>query len=274
MIARQIAHSLRRAAALAALGILFAASVALAEETRLETEDYLIPAADPGIELFIRNKHPAGMTSFAADRILLFVHGATYPAETAFDLKLGGFSWMDYIAERGFDVFLVDLPGYGKSTRPAEMDQPADKNPPLINTETAVKNVGAVVDMILAKRHVAKLDLIGWSWGTTIMGTYAARNSAKVNRLVLYAPVWIAEGASPFPPNIPAYRLVTKEAALKRWLTGVPEAKQGDLTGQPGGHDLDGHARAALQVPCSEHRPHGARAQLLFDGEWPDLLAC
>jgi hypothetical protein len=64
------------------------ASGAPAEAPKLDTEDYVIPSADPGIELYIRNKHPAGIMSFPADKILLFVHGATYPAETAFDLPL------------------------------------------------------------------------------------------------------------------------------------------------------------------------------------------
>ena len=52
------------------------------------------------------------------DKILLFVHGATYPAETAFDLPIEGVSMMDLIAMRGYDVYLVDVRGYGRSTRP------------------------------------------------------------------------------------------------------------------------------------------------------------
>ena len=101
------------------------APAALADELKLETESYLIASADPGIQLYIRNKHPAGVTSFAPDRILLYVHDATYPSETAFDLPLSGRSMMDYIAQQGFDVYLVDVRGYGASTRPPEMDQAA-----------------------------------------------------------------------------------------------------------------------------------------------------
>lgn len=200
-----------------------------ADRPPLVAEDMMVPSPDAGIQLFVRNKHPADRIDFGPDRTVLFVHGATYPADTSFDLKLGGFSWMDYIAERGFDVWMVDLPGYGKSTRPPQMDQAADKNPPLVSTEDAVKNVGTVIDMILAKRHLDKLDLIGWSWGTTIMATYTARHDDKVDRLVLYAPVWIAEGASPFKGPIPAYRTVTKEDALKRWVRGVAPDKAATL---------------------------------------------
>ena len=83
---------------------------AAAQAASLVSEEFLVPARDPGIEIFVRNKRPEAMTSFAPARTLLFVHGATYPAHTAFDLPLGGLSWMDYMAARGFDVWLLDLP--------------------------------------------------------------------------------------------------------------------------------------------------------------------
>ena len=112
---------------------------AFAEVPKLETESYRISSADPGIELYIRNKRPAGVTAFTPDKILLYVHGATYPSETAFDLPLNGHSMMDYIAQQGFDVYLVDVRGYGGSTRPADMDKPAAENKPIADTVTAVR---------------------------------------------------------------------------------------------------------------------------------------
>src|SRR5262249_6120743 len=113
------------------------------EEFKLETENYQIAASDPGLQLFIRNKHPQGVTNFPGEKILLFVHGATYPAETAFDLPLSGVSMMDYIARQGWDVYLVDVRGYGGSTRPPEMSKPAQENKPIVDTPTAVKDVGS-----------------------------------------------------------------------------------------------------------------------------------
>jgi len=41
---------------------------------------------------------------------------------------------MDYIARHGWDVYLIDVRGYGRSTRPPEMDQPAASNPPIVTT--------------------------------------------------------------------------------------------------------------------------------------------
>src|SRR5438105_15119992 len=96
-----------------------------AMDAKIVMEEFMIPAVDPGISLYVRNKHPEGVSRFAPAKILLYVHGATYPAETAFDLPLNGLSWMEYIARRGYDVYLVDVRGYGKSTRPPEIDKPA-----------------------------------------------------------------------------------------------------------------------------------------------------
>jgi pimeloyl-ACP methyl ester carboxylesterase len=244
-------------ASLFALGTVHTAMAT--ERPAIIADDMMLASPDPGLQLFVRNKRPANLTDFTPERTVLFVHGATYPADTSFDLKLGGYSWMDYIAERGFDVYLLDLPGYGKSTRPPEMDQPADKNPPLVSTAMAVRNVAAAVDVILAKRRLPRLDLIGWSWGTALVATYTALNNAKVNRLVLYAPVWIAETPSPFTGPLPAYRTVTREAALARWLNGVPEDKRSELI-PPGWFDQWADATWAEDPAGSQQTPPVLRA--------------
>src|SRR3954449_10401407 len=106
------------AAGFACLSLLATSAVAArAENAQLETKSYTIPSGDPGIDLFIRNKHQAGAQQYGPDRILLFVHGATYPAETAFDLPIEGVSMMDLFAQHGYDVYLVDVRGYGGSAR-------------------------------------------------------------------------------------------------------------------------------------------------------------
>lgn len=200
---------------------------------KLTIEDFMVPALDPGISLYVRNKRPAEMRSFRPARTVLFVHGATYPAHTTFDLALDGLSWMDYIAARGYDVYLLDLRGYGKSTRPKEMAEPPAANPPIVRTETAVRDIAAVVDFVLLLRRIPRLVLFGWSWGTFSMPTYATRNRSKVERLILYAPIWIGMTgrlavAEP-GRRLPCYRTVTREEARERWYGGVPEDKKATL---------------------------------------------
>jgi pimeloyl-ACP methyl ester carboxylesterase len=234
------------------------ASGAFAQAPRLVTEDTMV-TSDPGIQLYVRNKRPADMTAFRAERTVLYVHGATYPASTAFDLGLDGLSWMDYIAARGYDVYLVDLRGYGKSTRPKEMAEDAKANLPIVRGDTAVRDIGAVVDFILARRNIPRLNLIGWSWGTVTMATYTTQNPGKVERLVLYAPSWIRQTASLVqagPGPLGAYRTVTREQALQRWMTGVPEDKKATLI--PAGW-FDAWADATFATD-----PEGARGNPQF----------
>ncbi len=220
-----------RSGAMAAVVVAGWSATGMAQPS-IVTEEATVASPQQGASIYVRNKHPSGMAAFAPERTLLFVHGATYPASTAFDLPLGGMSWMDYLAQRGFDVYLMDLPGYGRSSRPPSMDKPAAQGQPVETTADAVADYAAVADWILARRGLRKLDVMGWSWGTTIAGGFAAAHPDRVNRLVLYAPVWVPLPGAPPPPPAPtlgAYRLVTAEAAKQRWLNGVPPDKAAAL---------------------------------------------
>lgn len=215
----------------AALALLSGCASTGITQADLAMEEFRV-TSDPGIQIYVRNKYPRGQREFSADKTLIYVHGATYPAETAFDLQLDGMSWMDYVARQGYDVYLLDVRGYGQSTRPPQMDQPASQNPPFAGTEEAMRDVDAVVEFVKKRRGIAKTNLIGWSWGTAIMQWYTSLNSHKVEKLVLFAPVWIRQTASLVqtgPGPTPAYRSVNMAQAKSRWLTGVPEDKKADL---------------------------------------------
>jgi pimeloyl-ACP methyl ester carboxylesterase len=198
---------------------------------RIAMEEFMLPAVDPGITLYVRNKHPVTMKTVPAEKIVLYMHGATYPAESTFDLPLNGLSWMDYIAQRGYDVYLVDVRGYGRSTRPPAMALPPEQNEPIVRTDTALRDFGTAVDFILKRRGVQKLSLMGWSWGTVLAGWYAAQHNEKVVKLVLYAPLWIRDPptVADTGPKLGAYRSVKREAVRARWTTGVPDSKKADL---------------------------------------------
>ncbi len=252
---------MRCRAALSAMAMSLALSgAALAQTPKLVTTDAMIPSSDPNIKLFVRNKHAETMTSFSPDKTLLFIHGATYPADTSFDLPIDGASMMDLFAESGFDVYLVDVRSYGRSTRPPEMDQPPEANKPIATSEEAGADLGSAVDYILAKRGIPKLDLMGWSWGTSIAGAYTASHDDKINRLVLYAPIWTFQPtvAPPAAP-LPAYRLVSKDEARARWLKGVPEDKQATLI-PPGVFDAWWNATIAEDPVGSKMNPPKLRA--------------
>jgi pimeloyl-ACP methyl ester carboxylesterase len=230
--------------------------------TQLISEDMMVPS-EPGIDIFVRNKRPTNLAKYTAERTLLFVHGSTYPAHTGFDIPLGGQSWMEYIASHGYDVYCLDVRGYGRSTRPAAMDEPPQDNPPVARTPYAVRDIAAVLDMILKRRDIPRLNLLGWSWGCTLMAITAIQNPGKVARLMLYAPGWLRTTPSPLAPQGPgplgAYRTVTREQAKARWLNGVPEDKKAALI-PPGWFEQWADATWATDPAGARQNPPVVRA--------------
>jgi pimeloyl-ACP methyl ester carboxylesterase len=73
---------------------------------------------------------------------------------------------------------------------------------------------------------------LGWSWGTTIMGAYTAKNNEKVRRLVLYAPLWLLKEPPPIGGQVSlgAYRTVTADSARQRGLRGITQDRQEEIS--------------------------------------------
>jgi len=179
-------------------------------------------------QLYVRERVHAGTLargSRLADRVVLFVHGAGTPAEVAFDVPYEDYSWMAYLAQAGFDAFSVDMTGYGRSTRPAAMNDPCNLAPAqqalfiprlipapcaatysqnLTSIASDWADVGAAVDYIRALRGVERVSLVAWSLGGPRSGGYTARNPQKVHRLVLLAPGYSREGRGEAPAKVPA----------------------------------------------------------------------
>lgn len=111
------------------------------------------------------------------------------------------------------------------------MSLPADENAPVVYTADAIRDFGTVVDHILERRSLEKINILGWSWGTTIVAGYTAGHNDKVNRLAMYAPVWIADSViSNGPPeNLPAYRGVGHDDAKARWVKGIPLERRPEI---------------------------------------------
>jgi pimeloyl-ACP methyl ester carboxylesterase len=160
-----------------------------------------------------------------ASGVVLFVHGAGTPAEVSFDVPYRDYSWMEYLARAGFDTFTMDTTGYGRSYRPAAMNDPCNLSaeqqialvpgghaepcrPSYGHQMTTIasdwNDIGAVVDHLLALRHVSQVSLVGWSLGGPRTGGYAGQNPAKVDKLVLLAPAYVRDAAAKPPAQVPA----------------------------------------------------------------------
>jgi pimeloyl-ACP methyl ester carboxylesterase len=184
-----------------------------------------VPTGTEGIDLYVRNKRLANATHFSPERTIVLVHGATFSSGSVYDVPLNGVSFLDYLASAGFDVYALDVRGYGHSGRPAEMEQPSDQNPPPVYTDTGVGDLGIVVDHVLAARGLDKVCVFGMSWGGTVAGAYTSRNPEKVHKLALLAPQWLSEKPIPIDTGgaLGAYRLVPVRESKTRWLNTAPE---------------------------------------------------
>ena len=195
------------------------------------TTDHRIPSALDGYEVLLRNKRLENPQSGSASKTALFVHGATYGATDTFDYAIDGQSWMDLMAEQGFDAWCLDLLGYGQSDRPSEMDQAPTNHPPLVDTAHAVLEVENAVSHILHSRHIQSVNLIGYSWGTAICASYTGQHPDNVDRLVLSGALWI-EGLEPTGKRgnaLGAYRTVDVENMMRRWATGLNAREIDDM---------------------------------------------
>jgi len=161
----------------------------------------------------------------SAKTLVLFIHGGGSPSEVAFDLQYQDYSWMEYLARAGFDVFAMDTTGYGRSTRPAAMNDPCNLSPaqqialeprgesatcppsygqPIATLASDWNDIGAVVDYLRRLRGASQISLVGWSQGGPRAGGYAAQHPDKVNRLVLLAPDYDRDSKPKAPQSTPA----------------------------------------------------------------------
>jgi len=96
-----------------------------------------------------------------------------------------------FIAKAGFRVYLPDLPGYGRSEKPADFSY-------------SVRDEAAVVVGFLDALGLKRVDLGGWSMGGAIVQHVAADHPDRVRRLMLFdsaglfvLPAWNVELFTP-----------------------------------------------------------------------------
>jgi len=232
-----------------------------------------VPAiAGQPAQIYVRERVAEGMVSAAADRVVLFVHGAGTPAEVAFDVPTGDYSWMAHLAKAGFDVFSMDTTGYGRSTRPAPMNDPCNlsaeqqaqfvpslipapckaTHPAQLTTIASDWNdIDGVVDHIRRLRKVEKVSLIAWSLGGPRAGGYAAQHPEKVNRLVLFAPAYNRNAPATQPPpsaNSVAFNTQSRSEFDANWDRQVGCEKQ-----------IDPQVREAVWAEMLASDPVGAK---------------
>jgi pimeloyl-ACP methyl ester carboxylesterase len=247
-------------------------------------------------QLYVRERtNPATLLRSASleNRVVLFVHGAGTPAEVAVDVPYADYSWMAYLADAGFDVFSMDVTGYGRSTRPAAMDDPCNLSreqqealvpmllpapctpsysKQLTTIATDWNDIAAVVEYVRALRHVDRLALVAWSRGAPRAGGYAAQHPERVSRLVLLAPAYDRGAAATAPFSAPADGPATTTQSRQEFIAGWDRQ-----VGCPDQYDRA--AADTVWAEMLESDPVGAtwglgvRRAPAFSGTWTQAVA-
>ena len=223
------------------------------------------------VQIFVREKVMTGDEQKTRP-VVLMVHGGVSPSTLAFDVEHETYSWMAYLAHAGFDVFAMDMTGYGKSAHPM-MDDPCNVSPALqktlipktlnevckppypfqlANRQSEHDELDRVIEYIRGLRGVDKINLLGWSGGGYRIGTYTSERPEKVEKLVIFASSnYSHKNPSAAPASLPApgfpITIQSRELAEKqRWF---PFAKCPDQI-EPGMPDR-------IWELSKEHDPRG-----------------
>lgn len=217
------------------LGILFLNFEASAQEI---TRNDIFIEHDPELSIFVREVLSSGAHS--GDKLpVLLLHGARVPGIASFDLEVPHGSLAADLSRAGHPVYIMDARGYGYSTRPHEMSESPENNPPLVRSAAVVHDIAAVVEWLQEHRPVGQVALLGWATGGHWAGYYAALYPEKVSHLILYNTLYggsnkhdlIGQGSSLEDPNHPgrfnadaigAHRLSTAESLFGSWDQSIP----------------------------------------------------
>ncbi len=267
-------------------------SVGLAAADEITYIDNYIDSADPGVKLFVRSKWLEGKARPDDSNVVIFIHGRTLPSLADFDLQYKDYSWADWMAKRGYIVYLFDIRNFGRSTREPAMTEPPSASRPLSRSHLALRDLHTVVEHARAEQGVNKISLIGWSWGATLAGYYASLHEEKVAGLVLYAPLyavaghpdagassWLRDPEDPklFNRAIGGYRLVPVEKIRRFWDAQIP-AEDKSLYREEAVLEaflqaiLESDKTSALRDPPSIRAPNGPLEDAFYQGQGRHLF--
>jgi len=175
-----------------------------------------------GLRIYLWEKYQGNVsdTSSSTGKVVLLVHGGVRSGRPLFDLQIRDYSLMDFLAWNSYDVWAIDIHGYGHSDK-------TDRD--WSDSHSAAADIAAAVAYITRLRGVTRINLLGCSAGTQRVGVFAMDNPDKVAKLILYAGFWkgtaeltelnkkrIENGGKP----LPQYRVSTDESLRSDFVAG------------------------------------------------------
>lgn len=233
-------------------------------------QHFCIPSHHWGRSIFLRHLPPTD-----GHRVVLYVHGGTFPSALSIAHRIDGRSWRDELCDAGFHVWGLNFHGFGRLSDPyPEMDRPAHATPPLGRAEDASRQLEHAVRFICDRHSLERISIIAHSWGTIVTGRFAGRCPELVDRLVFFGPIARREPTGD-PIRLPGWRLISLEDQWSRFTETVPSGESPVLLlrhfEEWGQRYLDSDPQSRMRIPASVKVPSGA-FQDIYDA-WARELA-
>jgi proline iminopeptidase len=161
---------------------------------------------------------------------IIYLHGGPGGYVTLYDIKA-----FSKLADDGYDVYLYDQVGGGKSERLANiMEYTPDRH---------LRDLEAIVDKIGAN----KIILIGHSWGASLAPLYIAKHPDKVVKLILSGPGGII-------PKTFNYNLPTPDSIKLKRNSNIKSKRcsRQELKGLQRLYKIDSKADKGLKIASDE----------------------
>lgn len=218
-----------RSLCLASIAICIFQLSAPAQDTFIKN-DFFVPG-EKGISLQVREILPS--SAKPSKTPLLLLHGGGSGATASFDLDVPNGSLAKDLARQGIPVYLMNVRGWERSTHPAYDE--ADTSLVAGSCMEAAADIDVVVNHILAKTHVGRIDIFGWATGGHWAAYYATKHSGKIAHLILLntmygiAAPWQLNTAFSDPSDstrynaqLPLFRQSAARAIKSAWDMAIP----------------------------------------------------
>ena len=195
-------------------------------------------ATKGAVSLYLWRKRSADRPPSAARPPIVLVHGSSLSGRPSYDLTVPGhpdYSFMDWLAARGWDVWTLDHEGYGHSTI-------TDGNSDIAS---GVADLVAATDLIAGVTGSRAVHAYGLSSGSLRAAGFAQAAPDRVARLVLDAFVWTGKGSptlSKRREGIEFFRANNRRPIDRKFIESI-------FT-----RDLPGTSDPAVVVACADAR--------------------
>jgi pimeloyl-ACP methyl ester carboxylesterase len=212
------------------------------------------------LSLFLRHLPPATVPPPDPPKIVLYVHGGTFPSALSIAHRFDGRAWRDELSEAGYQVWGLDFLGFGHSDRYRAMSEPAGSHPPLGTAEDATRQLEDAVRFVAAQHGVARISLIAHSWGTIVAGRLAGRCPELIDRLVLFGPIARRDKEAD-AAAFGAWRMVSVRDQWSRFTADLPPGEPPVLLRRHfedwGERFLDSDGESRTRTPAAVKNPSG-----------------